>query len=285
MNNRLISFLSYSLSCLLLLACGATYARPDIKWTPSKLDIEQMQGTAATYHLSIETAEDIEGLVAIVVPELQSWIRVSPASIGHLSGGQSIDITIDVNVSPDEDIGSFDGTIQLKQSRAGKPYKTIAKPLPIKLNIIEFIGGELPPDPGEYGKQTLLGVDIDADGVRDDIQRYIHITYPNDNLVRLALKEYAKQFQLLLTNPSDRNAAYNNATKMLRHRECLSYLKGEEANAILDEIRAEILNTRERSIAYIDYSDSLGGQILYFKPLSDWKNSCAFNVDAVGGEL
>jgi len=31
----------------------------------------------------------------------------------------------------------------------------------------------LPPDPGEAGKATLTGIDVDRDGVRDDLQRYI----------------------------------------------------------------------------------------------------------------
>src|SRR5216683_231714 len=37
----------------------------------------------------------------------------------------------------------------------------------------------LPPDPGAAGKATLQGIDSDGDGVRDDIQRYIALTYPN----------------------------------------------------------------------------------------------------------
>ncbi|MCF6156788.1 MAG: hypothetical protein E3K36_16465 [Candidatus Brocadia sp.] len=34
-------------------------------------------------------------------------------------------------------------------------------------------GFVLPPDPGKAGKETLLGIDTDGDGVRDDIQRRI----------------------------------------------------------------------------------------------------------------
>ena len=59
----------------------------------------------------------------------------------------------------------------------------------------------LPPDPGEEGKKTLLGIDTDGDGVRDDIQRYIYFTYPDDKKLRLGLTFYAKEFQGVLTRP------------------------------------------------------------------------------------
>ena len=46
-------------------------------------------------------------------------------------------------------------------------------------------GFVLPTDPGKAGKETLLGIDTDGDGVRDDIQRYIYFTYPDDKKLRL----------------------------------------------------------------------------------------------------
>ena len=46
----------------------------------------------------------------------------------------------------------------------------------------------LPPDPGKAGKQTLMGVDSDGDGLRDDIQRYIYLTYPGKTNVQGAFR-------------------------------------------------------------------------------------------------
>ncbi len=142
----------------------------------------------------------------------------------------------------------------------------------------------LPPDPGEAGKKTLLGIDTDGDGVRDDIQRYIHFTYPDDKKLRLGLTYYAMEFQCVLKDANDREAAYEHANKMARHGECLFYLKGEESIGIRRALRAKILNTRERSIAYIKYSDNLGGRIIMSAPQKEWKDSCSFDVDATGGD-
>ena len=141
----------------------------------------------------------------------------------------------------------------------------------------------LPPDPGEEGKQTLLGIDSDGDGVRDDIQRYIYFTYPDDEKLRLGLSYYAKEFQGVLVDADDREISYNHAIMISRHGECLWYIKGEDSIYIRRAIRAEILNTRERSIAYITYSDNLGGRVISKSPLNEWKDSCSFDVDNTGG--
>ncbi|BBO18640.1 protein metal binding site [Candidatus Brocadia pituitae] len=145
-------------------------------------------------------------------------------------------------------------------------------------------GVHLPPDPGTEGKKTLLGIDTDGDGVRDDIQRYIYLTYPDDKKLRLGLTYYAKEFQGVLEDANDREAAYEHANKMARHGECLFYLKGEESIDIRRALRATILNTRERSLAYITYSDNLGGRFIKGAPLMEWKHSCSFDVDNAGGD-
>ena len=160
----------------------------------------------------------------------------------------------------------------------GKPGGTLT------VQVLADDGVVLPPDPGEEGKLTLLGIDSDGDGVRDDIQRYIYFTYPDDEKLRLGLTYYAKEFQGVLADADDREAVYNYAIKMARHGECLFYIKGRDSTNIRRAIRAEILNTRERSIAYITYSDNLGGRVISKSPINEWKDSCSFDVDATGGE-
>lgn len=282
MNRR--SLLLLAMNCCLLICSGRfSYAKQLVTWIPEKISFEQMQGTQYSQSVSAEFSKDAEGVSVRIVPELQKWITVSPSLIGEVKKGQVIDITVSVNLSSDVAVGSLDGVIQLRQSIVGKPPKTLAKPLPITLEITKAEHNGLPPDPGEAGKATLLGIDSDNDGVRDDIQRYIYFSYSDEEKVILALTEVAKQFQILLLHSSDPEAAFNNATAMARHGECLDFIKGEAAGDILAALRAEILNTRERSLAYITYSDNLAGEIILGRPLSDWKNSCAFDIDSAGG--
>lgn len=148
---------------------------------------------------------------------------------------------------------------------------------------IEQTNIDLPDDPGEAGKQTLLGIDIDSDGVRDDIQRYIYFSYPDNAKVRAALTQAAIEYQGLLSQSADHDAAFNHATKMARHGECLDYIQGETASDTLAALKAAVLNTKARSLAFIEYSNSLGGEIILGAPVQDWKNSCNFDVDVTGG--
>jgi len=168
------------------------------------------------------------------------------------------------------------GINTLEVTLKGKPGGVLT------VQVLMQDGVVLPPDPGKEGKKTLLGIDSDGDGIRDDIQRYIYFTYPDDEKLRLGLTYYAKEFQGILADADDREAAYEHAIKMARHGECLNYLKGDDSIYIERALDAEILNTRERSIAYITYSNNLGGRVIDGAPLKEWKDSCSFDVDAPG---
>lgn len=156
---------------------------------------------------------------------------------------------------------------------------------PIDTNAFTWSFFFLPPDPGEAGKQTLLGIDSDNDGVRDDIQRYIHFTYSNEKKVRLALAQIARDFQRLLPDAADPDLALENVKKLNNSRACLSYIKGGARIAMkLDfALTAEILNTKARSFTYISFNNSLAGKTTTLPPLEEHKNCCLFDVDNVGG--
>jgi hypothetical protein len=257
-------------------------ATPGVEWIAKDLDVEQMLGTQSIHTLTVKTNKNVQDIAVRVGPKLQPWVTVSPASIQKLQRGQDIEVSIVINVPPSAKVGTYNGVIQLRIANDGQQQKTLAKPLPIKILITEKMEGELPPDPKKAGKRTLLGIDSDNDGVRDDIQRYIYFTYPDEEKVRSALTQVALQWQGLLSQANDPEAAYFHTTKMMRHGECLDYMKGRIAGKMIAALDAEVLNTRERSIAYINHSKSLGGAMISGAPLKEWKNSCAFDVDAMG---
>jgi hypothetical protein len=282
--NRLIKISFSPLILCLLFFSALSHATPTFDWNPKQLNIEQMQGTQSTHTVTVTASENMQAVVARIVPSLQKWVTIAPATIGDIQQGQTIQMVIAINVPRDEPINTHGGVIELRLNQAGQPQNTIAKPLPIKLKITQFVGRPLPPDPGEAGKQTLLGIDSDGDGVRDDVQRYIYLTYPEDPKVQAALIQFANEYQGLLLQAGDRDAAYNHAVKLSRSLDCLGYIKGEDALKISPALRAVILNTRERSLAYITFSDNLAGEHIASLPLKEGKNGCAFDVDALGGD-
>ena len=120
----------------------------------------------------------------------------------------------------------------------------------------------LPPDPSESGKATLAGVDSDRDGVRDDIQRYIVLTYPDQPEIQKALRQYAKAHQDYILGADDPLKTKENAIKADKSIECLfSKATTDSHSKIFDQIHAEFLNTKERILANSKADSHLSGQV------------------------
>ena len=140
-------------------------------------------------------------------------------------------------------------------------------------------GSGLPPDPGEAGMVTLEGIDSDQDGIRDDIQRYIALTYPDSQKTRAALKQFTLAFQEAILESPDEASAMNNVEDMHRAQECLWYIHSRSSIKMKNSLKAEYLNTMERSRAYLEYNKKLSGKVFGSKDLDEYKTSCTFDTD------
>jgi len=150
---------------------------------------------------------------------------------------------------------------------------------------VEIIDGHtLPPDPGEVGKQTLLGIDSNNDGIRDDVERWIYKTY-NHPIERAIFMQTARAYQVVITDPEK---ARENVQVMHNAVDCESYwsLNAKENNESfwLDEYRSlskEIkpiqFNTAERFLAYQAYNHNLSGGVYGSSGIKAWKSKCDFN--------
>jgi hypothetical protein len=135
----------------------------------------------------------------------------------------------------------------------------------------------LPPDPGEAGKQTLEGIDSDNDGVRDDVQRWIALTYLNSERMRLGLRQNSGALQnaLLANNAATAEAAAGQETAGAR---CLAYITDDPA--VIDGLVELMLNTEVRREAYEQYTKLFHGPAGPID-LSQLKHFCAFDPDSV----
>jgi hypothetical protein len=136
----------------------------------------------------------------------------------------------------------------------------------------------LPPDPGAAGKQTLEGVDSDRDGVRDDVQRYIALSYPTDPALRAALRQLAKENQGFITQAeSDRSVIYSINERRFAAQDCLYYVNGGDiyaASRARLALRAVQLDTPERSRAFLKSDAKLSGLIFKGSDPAGWSASC-----------
>lgn len=139
----------------------------------------------------------------------------------------------------------------------------------------------LPPEPGAAGLATLQGVDSDNDGVRDDIQRYIALTYPQSQKTRAALTQFATAAQQGILDAANGSPTDDDRTKITQAQECLSYISDPiTAKNVKNNLRQLLLNTEARTDAWLAFNASLGG-LVTLPPRSQWKSSCNFDPNAL----
>jgi hypothetical protein len=161
----------------------------------------------------------------------------------------------------------------------------LAEPLPVSLSI-ETVDDGLPPDLGEAGKATLEGIDSNGNDVRDDIERYIALTYPGESNrnVRKALEQDARGFHMALLASSNEAESIRVLHEREKDGNCLAGVMGVSASGNAGEaLQAQILNTELRSRAWIAFNRHIGGEVSGSIHLWEYLSQCDFGVNDLGG--
>ncbi|MEP7162787.1 MAG: hypothetical protein ABI747_03420, partial [Candidatus Moraniibacteriota bacterium] len=139
----------------------------------------------------------------------------------------------------------------------------------------------LPPDPDEAGKATIEGIDSNGNGVRDDIERWIAVKYPNSEKTRAGLVQEARAFQKALTSVQDTPSASAAFDEIAMGTECLSYLVGPYQMREVDKaFLTQMLNTSGRIRANHAWQNLLPAVQSYSPP--DGKAACiGFDPDTL----
>ena len=259
-----------------LLYSAHSIAAPGVTWTPISITQEIARGQSLPVTVTFTASENLTNINVRVVPALQSLVQVSPLSFASIQKGKPVTVTITLAAPANTPIGTTSGTIQLLSGSS-----TLAKPLPVTVTY----RGDLPPDPGEAGKATIEGIDLNGNGVRDDIERWIAFNYPGSEKTRTALAQQAMAVQdsLIVGRNKDAPLALQTDNKAADANACLIYVIGSvnQQIALSKTLLATSLNTRARSLAYLDFGDLLAGEIL-LGARKDKKSGCYFDPDAMG---
>lgn len=142
---------------------------------------------------------------------------------------------------------------------------------------------KLPPDPGPAGDLTLEGIDVNGNGIRDDVERWIYLTYPESEKLRMALfQDYAvMQNMMIHANEQNRDAVYNDMSDMARATACLFHIAPNKAYETSKNLESIVVNTSDRTYSYLKASKMLGGGTFSGLPPSRWKSSCDFDADSL----
>ena len=144
----------------------------------------------------------------------------------------------------------------------------------------EVNGYRLPPMPDEtLNNATLLGIDVNNNGVRDDVERWIYATY-NHPIERGIFMQSARAYQKVIVDPSK---AHETVKYMDEALSCEFYMienneklyKKYEYQYPTKELKKVEFNTLERHMAYKRYNSEFNGEVLS-APLSS-KENCEFD--------
>lgn len=111
---------------------------------------------------------------------------------------------------------------------------------------------------------SLAGPDADADGVRDDVARFVEGLGASDTQEE-ALLQLAETFQSSLqVDVEDPEAVNSIALRMSRAVNCVYDRFPDRPNVaseLVEDVEAVSANTRARLIAYLRYNDALDGTV------------------------
>ena len=144
------------------------------------------------------------------------------------------------------------------------------------LLVTALAPGQLPPDPGQLGKVTLEGIDADGDGVRDDVQRWIATSFPEQD-TRFALRDAAVATQNFLTASNDDALRAATVAELVATR-CLAGLHGASvAYDLVNSLDDQMLNTTIRKSTYLNREDNqVPDEWLDFPTLTPLRSHCSF---------
>ena len=125
------------------------------------------------------------------------------------------------------------------------------------LSIEKMTINGLPADPGEEGKKTILGIDSNSNGIRDDIEIELYYLYEDQYRIRNILYEIAKgsqiAFELYLSG--DFEKAKREKRRSTESIECL--IGSDDPHKDLQTLQLLSANTPDRFSTYWDLNDSM----------------------------
>ena len=142
----------------------------------------------------------------------------------------------------------------------------------------------IPPDPGRRkANSTLLGVDSDNDGVRDDVQRYILALEIDHPFYKRAQLQYAEAVQLILAGTFTPEQADDARGLLSNASGCAWSATGAmQWEKDVDSLMDIILNTQKRRSTYQSILPERRN--LFPAPAERADEMCDFDIDNFDGE-
>ena len=198
-------------------------------------------GTITTYLWSIEPIDGVE-LALSGSDQVTAEIQV---------GEIADDISLTVTLAVTDDAGATSSST-----------KTIL--------IREIHRGLLPPNPGSSSLTPLAGIDVDANGVRDDVEHGIYELYPLDKEMRTVMNFGARALQMAVISGASGTGVDSAAAEVSTWASCVVALQVRDnldidfATKEMSKVDVLTFNTSERVVAKLGFESALDGNVSAF---------------------
>jgi hypothetical protein len=272
---RIIGIIGVTAAALVSVGVAWPFASPPkITWSSAQVYAGITSTTTVTKTVSFTSDQAMQNVRLEAVPEIARFVNIQPGTFASVAKGQLQTVRLTFSAPAGAQFGAYEGTIHLRDGSATTPQT-------LKTSVT-FAVVPLPPDPGEAGKVTLAGIDSDGDGVRDDVERWIALTYPNSARARAALGQYARVQQMFLLQSDDKQSSITNAQNRDRGAFCIYYIFGTDNGiAARRRLQAQYLNTDARSRAFLKGDAQLSGQKFFSPPNNQRQAQCSFDPNTL----
>lgn len=295
---RLLTFLSILILPQLLLSnteleytsCETPYSIPQLEGITEDINYSDYYSNKHSKEIYLSFNTEVDGNFSIELlkdndkkMKYQLFIGNSCDNL-NLVSKPNFDYTHNINLQVSK---SRDYIIKVvKHSNGNSRYNISYSFVADKEEIIH--GHTLPPTPDPViNNSTLLGIDSNNNGVRDDVERWIYHTYKDKHPIYVDVAmQGARGWQKVLKNPIKvieihdevSNASSCEAYFRVCVNEEIKNLYRLERITSSDKFVKIIFNTVERWNAYIQYDTLLSGNIYRIPWCNEKKQLCDFNT-------
>lgn len=202
-------------------------------------------GTLSLQNLSSQT---VTGPVTLVLENLDPAISLNEASGGASSGRPYINLPASIRFAPREPVVL---NLSFKVPRSMESLPTIS----LTARLTQIRSQAAP------AAASLLGPDLNGNGIRDDLEPIIEARYRNQPQLLAAAKQQLRAMQMGLVATGNADQAFDAVLVLNRSIDCILQMEGIEKGATeVQFLRDASLNSKERVLAWIKSGDLLAGK-------------------------
>ncbi|MDQ7083802.1 MAG: hypothetical protein Q9M36_02240 [Sulfurovum sp.] len=271
-----------------------------IKVNPIKLEREIQDNTKKRPHpihtkairFKFKVTEDTVTLVALTANPntiaLSEHNSTTLAVLAKYADNSTLDVTQKATYSSSDNVVDVEKGV-ISSNDSGTATITIGyedKTTTVQVEVYETIEGHrLPPEP-QNPDATLLGVDVNDNGVRDEVERWIYKempTYHHPEIERVIAMQQAKADQMALVDPTNKEDnvldAIHRADDCWWYYEHIKNIDDSSVEAFNIKLRDKSFNTKNRLNTYFEYDYSLRGRS--FIVTGEKSTDCDININVI----